>query len=390
MTPVAERSFLGEVSSVDGVIDIVPNKDNNVLSLDDYSRFKYGDGQVSGYFGEMMAQQFMATYGRWDTGEPLYITSSAYKVARPAAGSLVLPFMREAKKIAESEGKTIELRPFKIDRANLTEGDYAKMSARERTEIMLKNGLSLPLNLDLKDAQVLALDDVCVTGAHEKSIDKVLSTAGVRWIGYLYILNVPDGKSNPTLESALNCSAIGTIDDIIDIVNDKHLQPNARLGKHILSQSPEDIVRFSLATTALVKNKILSDIEGDGLEKMQRYKFGHELLRRSPSVDELVMVARGESIGTGHFNRHDTRCVMIPEKDRIQSKFGDGQTYLRTFRDEIILTVQERTDVTLSYEDVEKAIVIALGDDLININNQGFWTVTKRGDIFLSKNLLIA
>lgn len=276
-----DRFALGSVNTDGPEPTIEENVPDIELTFEDYSRFKYGDGRMSRVYGLHMAQQVALKAIEAADGDDIYVTSSAYKIARPASGSLVVPFVWKAQAIARAEGSPSQVVPVKINRANLTDGDYADMSAEERELVMQKNGLSLPEGVNLEDAYVIALDDIRVTGSHEVSLDAVLRKANAEHVTHAYILDVPNGTTDPQLESRINGSAVRGIEEIIALASMKQFLPNARLAKRILTESPETIETFCQSVPMRVATKIIHDSLGDGLNKMERYARGFEIMNEA-------------------------------------------------------------------------------------------------------------
>ena len=282
--PNLERFSLGDVVSDGDKAHIEENYDGVNLTFEDYSHFKYGDGSIGRRYGSAMARHLIPLYLETnDEPQDIYVTSSAYKVAPPASSSLVEPFVGMAQAIIESQGKNHRVIPFKINRAHLTDGDYASMTAEQRDEVMCRNGLSLPPGVTIDGRHVIAIDDIRVTGSHETSLDNLLRYSGASDVTHAYILDVVDGGSNPTIEAVINRSAITTIEDLIAVASLKHFTPNARFGKRILTESPESIERFCESLSARISSRLVHDAIGDGLDEMPRYADGFHVMVRTLS-----------------------------------------------------------------------------------------------------------
>lgn len=273
-----ERFTLGNVHTDAGEPVIEPNFPGIELSFEDYSRFKYGDGAVSRMYGAAIARHLVPLCIEYEGDRDLHVTSSAYKIARPASASLVEPFVGMAQAVAYAHGSRGRIVPFKINRANLTDGDYAAMSAEQRSKVMSQNGLNLPKGVVIEDQHVVALDDIRVTGSHEVTLDALLRKKGADVVTHAYILDVPNGKSDPTLEARINKSSVQDIDDLIEVASVKHFAANARFGKRILTERPDDIRKFVATISPRITSRIINDAIGDGLDEMDRYKKGFHIL----------------------------------------------------------------------------------------------------------------
>lgn len=263
-----ERRFgLATIEAVErgGELEAIFVANPRGIDLNEYSRFKYGDGNAADKLGALLARDFLETH---EAGHShLLITSSAYKTAPPAARALQDSFVTDM--VASSEPDTIKT--FKIDRANLTNGDYAHMGLEERQRVMADNGLSLPPDLEIEGQDVVILDDISVTGSHEEMLRNLLEPLQPASIQYGYVLSVVNGKEHPGIEAAINASSIKGYEDVAPLLESPNFRPNARFCKFILSQSIEDIERFVASTRAEIVRKVCEYVIGDELEKLPSY-----------------------------------------------------------------------------------------------------------------------
>jgi hypoxanthine phosphoribosyltransferase len=78
--------------------------------------------------------------------------------------------------------------PYIYVKLNTLAGDYGKLSESDRRCVMADVKLSLPPDIDLCDSNLLVIDDIRITGAHEQAIlDVVLSKCPKR-ICKMYII----------------------------------------------------------------------------------------------------------------------------------------------------------------------------------------------------------
>lgn len=278
------RHELGMVSSDDAGAVAIENFGYCDLDIAKYSEFKYGRGDVARMYGQAMARLLFANHPELLAQEELYVSSSAYKAAPPASNSLVSPFVQGAQEVVAQADSPLRVIPFKINRTTITQGDYASMSLAEREVIMSKNGLCLPEGVDIADTSVVALDDIFVTGSHEKSIEELMRKSSVRDTYYLYILRVANGHLSPQIEAQINGTTVTSIDDVLRISEVScPFVPNARLCKFILSQPADDIERFVSTVDQGVLDTITTYATNDGLAEMATYSDGYHTLLQAQS-----------------------------------------------------------------------------------------------------------
>ncbi len=290
MAEAAQRFSLGEVNvAPEGALTLALGQiavAAGGVNLEEYSRFKHGDGEAAASYGAMLAREFVEVHPSTLNSEPLLVTSSAYKVAPSAAHSLVAPFVAELQRIT---GTQTNANAFKIDRAVLTDGDYASLSVEERQQTMERNGLSLPEGLDLRGQSVVLLDDILVTGSHEVVTRKLLDEASAKAIYCGYILRVNGGESFPEVEALINTQVVRNVDDILAITQEPNFIPNARLCKFILSRPITEIARFCDEAPPETVKTVKAYIRGDGLDTMLKYsETADALLRHNSSGKALV------------------------------------------------------------------------------------------------------
>lgn len=268
MSGEVKRVWLDQVQ---GTAHGQPNTiEGNVCPVE-YSRFKYGDGDVASRYGvelaDKIAKQSIVQDGNYA------VTSSAYKVAPPASNSMLGTFVQRLQETVPQAN----FEPFKIDRKNLAQGDYALMSVEERENIMERNGLQMPYDFDMSVDGIIALDDILVTGSHERLLHRLFIRSGLSEIPltYAYILTVEENSTDPRVESAINHCAIRSLSSVAQLSRDtSNFVPNARICKMLVSSSESDIQAFCESIDEEALETIREYIEGDELETMDAYRAG--------------------------------------------------------------------------------------------------------------------
>lgn len=265
----AVRFGVAEITAQETETGLIPVLIDNPygIELADYSRFKYGDGEISQHLGSLLAAQYLASVDITET--ELFVTSSAYKCAPPAARSLQDTFVATVSMMTDNQ---IAVRPFKIDRQNLTNGDYAAMSADERIEVMKRNGLKLPYDLALKDKAVVILDDICVTGAHEASLHALIDPQEPAAIHYGYVLEVSNGSEAPGIEAKINAISVSALEDALHISRQPNFILNARFCRFVLSLNSTEREIFIAQSEPALLTKMSNYVVGDQLKEVEAYK----------------------------------------------------------------------------------------------------------------------
>jgi hypothetical protein len=257
--------YLGEVDIRQGAEGLEPVVANGPTDIAEYSRFKFGDGEVSHKYGMQLGGLVLHDTVELLADGDIYVASSAFKVAPPASESLVGPFMDSAESAIASAAGSSLLRRFKISKARMAMSNYDGMSFDERSRA-LQDDLVLPEGLDLEGKRVIILDDIRVTGLRQAALERLFERAGVERASFYYILDAPDGKKYPQTEALINIRSVKSIDDVLDLASKPGFIPNVRLCKFILSR--DDRERFFASAPPEVVDTIRHYIEADDLENV--------------------------------------------------------------------------------------------------------------------------
>ena len=249
---------LGHVELLPGDEMLVPQVIEDFTDIAEYSRFKFGDGEVSKKYGFLLGELACQDI---EAGDDVLVTSSAYKFAPPASESLVLPFVQKLRE----EG--INAHIFKISKAKLATDNYASLSFAERAST-LQNDLILPAGLVLDDKKVIALDDIRVTGLREAALTNLFANSGVNLASFFYVLDVENGKEHPQTEAVINIRSVRTIEDVIVLAQKPDFVPNVRLCKFIISRSIADLQTFCDQVPDSVASTVVKYIEEDNLREV--------------------------------------------------------------------------------------------------------------------------
>jgi len=261
------RQHLGEVNlaGTDNALDLSVAQD--FTTIGEYSRFKFGDGEAASKYGMLLGRLVLSDTAALLANEEVYVASSAYRVAPPASESLLVPFMASAESAVKAVDAETAFTRFKISKAKMATDNYAGMSFEERSRT-LQNDLLLPEDLDLDGRHVVILDDIRVTGLREAALKQLFEESGAKHTSFYYVLDVPDGKTYPQTEAAINIRSVKTVDDVLELACKPDFIPNVRLCKFILSQSVQEFERFCANVPDEVGETILQYIEADNLREV--------------------------------------------------------------------------------------------------------------------------
>lgn len=225
------------------VVKTVDSKDSSRIGFRSmYSRMKYGDPMAVRKFSELIANaiysQLFAT-GIISFSEQVVLTSSAFG-AVPTASHVV---MKSVIHLLQRRG--IRIDEIKIDRnGDFETTNYGSMDLFERQQRMLGRNISMSDQARemVKGKVAIVIDDVSVTGSHERTLRELLSTTEAKAVVFTYLLAFSKELANkePQVEEYYNHAAVKTVADLEPWFknlerNNMRLTVNARTIKFILS-----------------------------------------------------------------------------------------------------------------------------------------------------------
>lgn len=255
-----------------------PSVGPDLVTTTRYSKFKHGDGAAATAFGRALAHAYLASGRAVPGAGELVVTSSGFDVAPPAAHALVEPFC------ATLREHDVAARTVVVRRTHPSDGDYATMGARERAAQLTAAALEVGPDDRVGGATVVALDDVRVTGVHERSIERALRRAGAARVDHLFLVDA--AGCPPQAEAALNAVAVRDVDDLLALAAAPGFVPNARVARWILGLPSDELDRaLALAPVALIQ-WVAEVAARDRFAALDRYHAGARRLR---SLVDLIV-----------------------------------------------------------------------------------------------------
>jgi hypothetical protein len=249
-----------------------------------YSRYKYGSVAAADAFARALGTAIGERHPELAAASRLVMTSSPYVGVPTAATTLARRLQPMLNGIRARYG--LPSAPLvKVDRINPSAGDYGMLSAGERDRHMAANPLSfrrLPPD-QARGAHLLVIDDVRVTGAHQRCLTRASDELPLAARTFLYIaaFSSPAGAClDPTREDALNHAAVKTLDDLASIVEAGDFAWNVRVCKFALSQANHaDLARFLGRMPGWFISGLYRNSARDGYARMRPYASSHALVR---------------------------------------------------------------------------------------------------------------
>lgn len=238
-----------------------------------YSLFKHGDTRYAEAFGSALARHLGSRGGLGE--RPVWVTASGFGAVPPAAHTLVDPFIRQLRDDSPGLGPAPPaIIPFRVHRRGVSAGDYARMPPGRRRAAMRPGCMSVPGGVDLRGARVLALDDIRVTGNHERAMHACLLAAGADRVEHLYLVDAHRFAGRPQVESRLNHAAVPDLDALLEVVRAPWFRPNTRVCRRVLQLPADRLEHFVGSAPQEVLAWIGWAARADRLDRVAVYRPG--------------------------------------------------------------------------------------------------------------------
>lgn len=213
----------------------IDNGLNFGFNPDDYSRFKFGDNQVAKAFGKSLADGFIKDFLKDSAiSDQIVVISSPYCFIPTATFAMKNYFVYQLNHWLAEHNKLV-VQEAKIHRTITYKEDYGALSAEERLKLIGNDSFHVDKDF-LKDKVLFFLDDIKITGSHEKMILKMVKEYGLtNNIFMLYFAELVNDEIHPNIENYLNYHQIKSVLDLDAVVKGGNFCFNTRIVKYILN-----------------------------------------------------------------------------------------------------------------------------------------------------------
>ncbi|MDR1169872.1 MAG: phosphoribosyltransferase family protein [Prevotellaceae bacterium] len=222
----------------------IDSPDRFDFSPEEYSIFKYGSANIARKFGYELADSFIKNCfsHRYD-GQPVAILSSAYSHI-PTASFYMKNFFADKLNGFLFRNNFPVAEEIKIHRTVTYREDYGEMSADERYSLIKGDKFYVDKNR-VGNKLLIFLDDIRITGTHERIIVKMLDDYGIfNPCFMLFFAELADSRIHPKIENTLNNAFVKKPSDLECIIRSGQFSFNTRTVKFILNSSHDEFDSF--------------------------------------------------------------------------------------------------------------------------------------------------
>jgi len=259
----------------------------------DYSKFKFGDKNVSRKFGFALAIGFIKEYlSIHPIDNQIVVASSPYDFIPTATFAMKNYFVQKLNDYLVDTGRAV-VQEAKIHRTVTYKEDYGALSAEERIQLIGNDKFHADYDF-LKGKTVLFLDDVKITGSHEKVIRAMLAEKSPQMFTderriFLYFAELANPNVHPSVENTLNYYFVKDLYSLDKVLKNEDWIPNTRVVKYIFKE--ENPVTFDVFIH-FQPLKILQTIYhlaiGNSYHLMDEYKGNIQKVRKILLQNKLL------------------------------------------------------------------------------------------------------
>jgi len=236
-----------------------------------YSKFKFGSTNIAREFGYTLADRFINQLFKFSyTGTPIVVLPSAYSHIPTASYFMTIHFIDKLNQFLFDNGFS-PVETGKIHRSVTYREDYGDMTAGERYNLIKGDKFHIDEAL-LKNKILIFLDDIKITGTHERIIIKMLDDFNIQNHCYmLYFAELTDPGICPKTENYLNHFFVKEISDLNSIISQDDFEFNTRIVKYILNSNHESCRQFLQCQSQSFINELYFNALGNEYYKFPEY-----------------------------------------------------------------------------------------------------------------------
>lgn len=249
----------------------IHNPESFEFNPSDYSRFKFGDVTIAQKFGTDLAEHFIKQYLQANPiVNQIVVLSSPYSFIPTATFAMKDYFIFTLNRwLVENSFNVVQ--ETKVHRTTSYKEDYGELDAEQRMKLIGNDSFHIDRDF-LKGKTLLFLDDIKITGSHERMISKMLLEYElINDAHLLYFAELANKDIHPNIENLLNYYDVKSIFDLHTIINSKCFRINTRIVKYILNSDYPSFQIFILSQSEYFISLLYNMALGNNYHTIDQY-----------------------------------------------------------------------------------------------------------------------
>lgn len=266
----------------------IRHNDHFPFDANAYSRFKFGDDHAAEHFGIALAKGFINHHlsCKKNIGQVVVI-SSPYSFIPTATFALKNHFVSELNKWLVGEQMPV-VQETKIHRSITYREDYGELDAVQRMNLIGKDRFHIDRSF-VENKTLLFLDDIKITGGHERMIRKMLDEFKIKNEVYLlYYAELVNKQLHPNVENMLNYYSIKSVFDLNKIIQQDRFQINTRLVKYVLNCTEQQFLVFMQDQDDRFTSLLYNMAIGNGYHLIEAYAANLHALKNMITTNRAI------------------------------------------------------------------------------------------------------
>lgn len=257
---------------------------------DAYSRFKFGDSLVAKEFGEQLADGFISGYLKDNfIANQIVVISSPYSFIPTATFAMKDYFIHQMNRWLVDNGGMV-VQEAKVHRTITYKEDYGALSAEERMSLIGNDSFHIDKHF-LDHKTLLFLDDIRITGSHERMILKMVDEYEMKNdIHLLYFAELANKEIHPNVENLLNYHQVKSIFDLDGIIKSGSFCFNTRIVKYILNSDFNSFSIFIHNQTGEFINMLYNLSLGNGYHTIDAYAVNLNYIKNQINTKKYNLI----------------------------------------------------------------------------------------------------
>jgi hypothetical protein len=254
----------------------------------EYPAFKLGVTRSVRHFAELLLPLLKRSVASESEHTGWILTAPPIANRTPAAANLLCwELFRLCQRDRELDAGKVTLIEIQHDSESATSiewkdptksQDYAKLDFEDRVMERERSSRRLVHNAEFQDRPVLFVNDICVTGAQQHTMQQYFDRAEVACVRWLYVIAVDQeiGRSNPEIEWQINFVPFA---DLLRMVSREQIQFTSKCVQRLMHLSIAELDQVLQALNTERRARLLELAVLNGFQNLNGFQEQIELVR---------------------------------------------------------------------------------------------------------------